>query len=242
MRKLAHWSFSHRRVVLAVWLIAVIGLTVIHSAAGSAYKDSFKLSGTDSADAQALLKQSSPQVSGDVDHIVIATEDGKSITEPSVESGMTAMLEKVAKLPHVGSVASPYAPGAAAQISKDGRIAYATVTFDEAANELPITSIERVVTVAQGAAHEGVDVQLGGQAIGQTNKPGISGTAFGFIAAAIVLFLVFGSLFAMLMPLLTAGFALGTGVAVIGLLSHAITMASFSSELSLLIGLGVCFD
>jgi RND superfamily putative drug exporter len=152
------------------------------------------------------------------------------------------MLEKVATLPHVGSVASPYAPGAAAQISKDGRIAYATVTFDEVANDLPIGAIERVVTVAQDAAHEGVDVQLGGQAIGQTNKPGISGTAFGFIAAAIVLFLVFGSLFAMLMPLLTAGFALGAGVAVIGLLSHALTMASFSSELSLLIGLGVGVD
>jgi putative drug exporter of the RND superfamily len=242
MRKLARWSFSHRRVVLAIWLVAVIGLTVIHSAAGSAYKDSFKLSGTESADAQALLKQSSPQVSGDVDHIVIATEEGKSITDPSVEPGITAMLKKVAKLPHVGSIASPYAPGAAAQISKDGRIAYATVTFDEAANELPLSAIERVVTVAQDAAHEGVEVQLGGQAIGQTNKPGISGTAFGFLAAAIVLFLVFGSLFAMLMPLLTAGFALGSGVAVIGLLSHAITMASFSSELSLLIGLGVGVD
>ena len=46
----------------------------------------------------------------------------------------------------------------------------------------------------------------------------------------------------MLLPLLTAGFALGTGIAVIGLLSHVITMASFSSELSLLIGLGVGVD
>jgi putative drug exporter of the RND superfamily len=242
MRKLAGWSFSHRRVVLGIWLVVVIGFSVIHGAAGSAYKDSFKLSGTDSADAQALLQQNSPQTSGDVDHIVIATEDGKSITDPGVKSEMTAMLDKVAKLPHVGSVVSPYAPGAAAQISKDGRIAYATVTFDELANELPESSIERVITVAQGAANEGVQVQLGGQAIEQTNKPGVGGTAFGFLAAAIVLFLVFGSLFAMLMPLLTAGFALGTGVAVIGLLSHAITMASFSSELSLLIGLGVGVD
>ena len=99
-----------------------------------------------------------------------------------------------------------------------------------------------MITVSQEAAGEGVQVQLGGQAIEQTNKPGVGGTAFGFIAAAVVLFLVFGSLFAMLMPLLTAGFALGTGVAVIGLLSHAITMASFSSELSLLIGLGVGVD
>ena len=53
---------------------------------------------------------------------------------------------------------------------------------------------------------------------------------------------VFGSFLAAILPLLTAGFALGTGVAVIGLLSNVITMASFSSELSLLIGLGVGVD
>ncbi len=242
MRSLARWSFTHRRAVLAIWLVAVIGLSVAHGAAGSAYKDSFKLSGTDSAEAQALLQESSPQASGDVDRIVIATEGGKSITDPSVKSDVSAMLEKVEGLPHVGSVASPYASGAAGQISKDGRIAYATVTFDELANELPTGAIERVVNTAQSAAGEGVQVQLGGQAIEQLNKPGVGGTGFGFIAAAVVLFLVFGSLFAMLMPLLTAGFALGAGVAVIGLLSHVITMASFSSELSLLIGLGVGVD
>jgi len=241
MRNLAHWSFSHRRLVLAAWLVVVVGLTVIHSAAGSDYRDSFKLSGTDSSDAQALLEQSSPRTSGDVDHIVVAAENG-SIREPAVKSDVTAMLEKVEGLPHVGSVASPYAPGSADQISKDGRIAYATVTFDEQANDLPTGAIERVVDVAQESAGEGLDVQLGGQAIGQINQPSTGGVAIGFVAAAIVLFLVFGSVFAMLMPLLTAGFGLGAGVAVIGLLSHAITMASFSSELSLLIGLGVGVD
>jgi RND superfamily putative drug exporter len=242
MRKLAHWSFSHRRLVLAAWLVVVVGLTVIHSAAGSAYRDSFKLSGTESSEAQALLQQSSPQTSGDVDHIVLAAEDGGSIREPAVRSDVTAMLERVEGLPHVGSVASPYAPGSADQISKDGRIAYATVTFDEQANDLPTGAIERVVDVAQQGAGNGLDVQLGGQAIGQINQPSTGGVAIGFVAAAIILFLVFGSLFAMLMPLLTAGFGLGAGIAVIGLLSHVITMASFSSELSLLIGLGVGVD
>ena len=44
------------------------------------------------------------------------------------------------------------------------------------------------------------------------------------------------------MPLVTTGIALGVGTAVIGLLSHPIAMASFSSQLSLLIGLGVGVD
>ena len=242
MRKLAHWSFSHRRIVLAAWLVVVVGLTVLHSAAGSNYRDSFKLSGTESSEAQELLEQSSPRTSGDVDRIVVAAEDGKSIREPAARSDVTAMLSKVEGLPHVGSVASPYAAGSSDQISEDGRIAYATVTFDEQANDLPTGAVERVIDVAQEAGGNGLDVQLGGQAIAQTEQPSVSGTAFGFLAAAIVLFIVFGSFFGMLMPLLTAGFGLGAGVAVIGLLSHAITMASFSSELSLLIGLGVGVD
>ena len=57
-----------------------------------------------------------------------------------------------------------------------------------------------------------------------------------------MLFLVFGSLLATSLPLLTAGLALGTGVGVVGLLSHVFDMASFSSELALLIGLGVGVD
>ena len=65
---------------------------------------------------------------------------------------------------------------------------------------------------------------------------------FGFLAAAVVLFLVFGSLTAMFLPLITAGLSLGTGFALIGLFSHVMTMASFSSELALLIGLGVGVD
>ena len=95
MRSLARWSFTHRRTVLAAWLIAVIGLTVIHSAAGSDYRDSFKLSGTESSEAQELLERSSPRTSGDVDHIVVAAEGGGSITEPGVKSDVTAMLAKV---------------------------------------------------------------------------------------------------------------------------------------------------
>src|SRR5205823_4587008 len=78
--------------------------------------------------------------------------------------------------------------------------------------------------------------------IQNANSQSTGGTAPGFLAAAIVLFIVFGSLLSMLLPLLTAGVSLGAGIAAIGLLSHAIATPQFSSELSLLIGLGVGVD
>ena len=57
-----------------------------------------------------------------------------------------------------------------------------------------------------------------------------------------MLALAFGSLLAMLLPLISAILALGTALGIVGLLSHVISMASFSSELALLIGLGVGVD
>jgi RND superfamily putative drug exporter len=73
-------------------------------------------------------------------------------------------------------------------------------------------------------------------------RTGQNSLGFGFIAAAMVLFVVFGSILAMALPLLTAGVSLGAGIAVVGLLSHVIGMASFSNQLALLIGLGVGVD
>jgi RND superfamily putative drug exporter len=98
------------------------------------------------------------------------------------------------------------------------------------------------VSVAQASAGQGVQVELGGQAIQRTSQPGPGGGGIGFAAAAVVLLLVFGSLLSALLPLITAAVSLGAGIALIGLLSNALTMASFSSQLSLLIGLGVGID
>ena len=53
---------------------------------------------------------------------------------------------------------------------------------------------------------------------------------------------MFGSLFAMALPLLSALASLGTAIGLIGLLSHLLKMPVFSSELVLLIGLGVGVD
>ena len=95
----------------------------------------------------------------------------------------------------------------------------------------------------QSASGGGVTFAGDGQAAEDGNPSSPStGLPLGFVAAGIVLLLVFGTLPAMLLPLLTAGFALGTGIAVVGLLSNLIRMASFSSQLAMLIGLGVGVD
>ncbi|QEC47366.1 MMPL family transporter [Baekduia soli] len=241
MRSLARWCYTHRRIVLLGWIGAVVALSAVHGAAGSDYRDTFKLPGTDSADALNLLKSSAPKASGDTERIVVAVRSG-SVTDAAVRAKVEAMLARVAKLPHVATVTSPYGAGAGAQISRSGRIAYATVTMDGDPVSVPVSAGKRLITTAQDAAGGGLQVELGGQVIQQARQQGVGGTFIGFVAALVVLLLVFGSLLAAILPLLATGLSLAAGIAVIGLLSHILQMASFSSELSLLIGLGVGVD
>src|SRR3954453_3115872 len=135
MRGVARWSFRHRRIVLAAWVVALAGLTVIGTSVGTSYSNSFELKGTQSSDAVALLQRAAPAASGSSNQIVIAADHGK-VTDPSVRTRVEAMLAKVRRLPHVGTVTSPYGANATQQISRDGTVAYATLTFDEQANQL----------------------------------------------------------------------------------------------------------
>jgi RND superfamily putative drug exporter len=241
MRNLARWCFGHRRTVLVLWVVAAVGATVLGRSVGTSYSDSFSLNATESAHAVALLQRDAPKASGDAARIVIATRSG-TVTDPSVRAKVDPMLARVQRLPHVGTVVSPYGANAAQQVSRDGSVAYATVTFDQQADELPLDDVKRVVSVAKSAGSPALQVELGGSAITRTNQAGLGGLGIGIAAAALVLLVVFGSLLAAALPLITALFALGTGVAVMGMLSHLIAMPSLSSELSLLIGLGVGVD
>ena len=70
---------------------------------------------------------------------------------------------------------------------------------------------------------------------------GIS-AAVGVAAAAVVLFIAFGSLLAMLLPLAVAIAGLASGLMTVGLASHAISIPSIGPTLGVLIGLGVGID
>src|SRR5205814_6962777 len=103
MRALAQSCFTHRRLVVAAWVVALVALTAIHTAAGSSYRDSFRLHGTDSFDALNLLQDSAPKAAGDTDRIVVATKQGK-LTDAATQAHINEMLANVKKLPHVASV------------------------------------------------------------------------------------------------------------------------------------------
>jgi RND superfamily putative drug exporter len=242
MAGIARWCFRRRYVVVLLWVAVLAGLGAISQAAGTAYSNSFSLPGTDSSKALDLLKSAFPAQAGDSDTIVWRVSAG-SVRDPQVQQSITAMLDKVADASSVAAVRSPYAAGGAAQISPDGRTAYATVNLKGLAQEVPKADVENVISLAESARTDNVAVELGGNAIRQVNKVSTSvSEVVGVVAAAVVLLIAFGSLLSMLLPLVTAIVSLVVSILSIGLLSHVITMNDIAPTLAVLIGLGVGID
>jgi RND superfamily putative drug exporter len=241
MAAMARWCFQRRAWVLIGWLALLAVLGVTGRAAGSAYSDSLTLPGTGSTTALTMLERAFPGHAGDQDTIVWRASGG--VRDPAVRARITAMLGQVAAAPAVASVISPYSARGAAQVSRNGQIAYATVVFDAPQASLPVPDVTRVVHLAEAARTPGVQIDIGGPAIENALRPSVGISAgVGVVAAAIVLFIAFGSLLAVLVPLIIAIAALVSGLMTTGLLSHAVTIPSSGPTLGILIGLGVGID
>jgi RND superfamily putative drug exporter len=242
MSTLARWCYQHRFVVITAWIGLLIALAAVSQAVKTPYDNSLTLPGTGSGIAQELLLRSAPAQAGDADQIVWRVSSGR-VTDPAIEQRMSAMLVRVSRLPEVASVASPYLPGGKVQVSTDGRTAYATVNFTRAADNLDNADINRVVATAAAARQPGLAVELGGKAISNTEQaPLSSASAIGIGAAAVILLIAFGSLFAMALPILTAVAGVGSGLMLMAPISHLMSVNGIAPILSALIGLGVGVD
>ena len=242
MAGLARWCLRRRRLVFAGWLIALVALTVISRAVGISYATKFTLPGSPSTQALAILQHDFPSASGDADQIVFEARAGSIASDP-VRSEIETMLSRVKQLPRVAAVTSPYGPYGASQLSRDGKIAFATVDFDAQAQDLPSGAVAAVIDTAQAARGPNLRVELTGQAIENVRpQQSSNSTGLGVVLALIVLGLAFGALFAALTPIVTALAAIGIGYALTGLLSHVLAIVSFAPILGVLIGLGVGID
>jgi RND superfamily putative drug exporter len=241
MLKLTRWTIAHRRIVVVAWIVLALGLLAGSQAVGKRNANNFSLANTDSQRAVDLLESRFPSQAGDTDQIVFRTPHG-TLTDSSTRAVIAPLLDRIGRLPHVAGVVSPYTAGAEA-VSSAGTIGFATVEFDQRANELPKAAIDRVINTAEAVRSPSLQVELGGQAIKQAQQTSLGfATGVGLGAAVVVLLVTFGSMLAMGLPIVTALLGLGAGLGLIGLGSHVVDMVDFSSELALMIGLGVGID
>ncbi len=239
---LSRWCMRHRRWVILAWLVIAVGTNVIAAAVGRDYSTNFTLPGTQSQRVADLLTHQFKSQSGDVDTIVFRYAKG-SYDAGTVKPAIEALLAKVSRDPAVVSVQSPYSPAGAVQHSKDGHIAFATINYTKRANQLADNTGKPVLRQIEQVHIPGLKLAAGGQVIEQAEGFNIGpATIVGVLAAMVILLLTFGSLVSAGLPLVTAGFGLVSGTALIGLATRITSMSNVAPELALMIGLGVGVD
>ena len=255
MQRLAHFAVRRRWIVVGLWLALIAGAQVASVAAGgAAYKNVFKLPHTEAATVASLLSKSGlDRQNGTVGTVVLHAKTG------SLEAHKAAISADLATLckPEYGiaSVTSPYstvtctkgtaavAPGSPTLLSHDATIGLAQLQFVDPQVVLgPAQAVQKATQAKLNSPT--LQVELTGDAfqiLGQAQS-GFPPELIGFIAALIILALVFRTFLATILPLVSAIAALGSGLGFIALLSHVMAVADFSTQLATLMVLGCGID
>ncbi|MFD7668622.1 MMPL family transporter [Streptomyces sp. NPDC059788] len=238
MSPLARWCHRHRLAVVAAWVCLLLALGGGAGAAGSAFGNSSSSQNTDSAKATALLQSAHDSAAGKSGRVVWQVNGGK-VTDPAIERQMAEALEHVADAPGVASVTSPFTAAGQGQLSKDGRTAYATVSFERSAADAQVDHVKELATAPDSAS---LRIALNGQAFTVNPKPNAAADTMGIVLAFVVLLLVFRAVWVAALPIITAIAGVGTSAVVVMLLSHVVTLSDTTLILGSLIGLGVGID
>jgi putative drug exporter of the RND superfamily len=232
-----------RFVVVAVWLVAAVVLVGVSHQMGDNTNDNLSLPGTDSQHATDVLKKSFPTQANGTSPIVLHAPSGK-LTDSKYSNAVNTAAADVAKAPNVASVVNPLTPQGASALSKDESTGYLTVGLKVSPGSLSVDDAQTIIdAAAKPAMAAGLEVQTGGQLGQKVSKPSTeSSELVGILAAMVILTFTFGTVAAMLLPIITAIFALLSTLAIIRMLGHVATVPTVAPTLATMIGLGVGID
>jgi len=241
--KVARFCVRRRFWVLAAWVLVAAALTVVSHRAGDATNDSLTLPGTNSQNATDTLSKSFPDQSNGSSPIVLHVANGK-LTDSKYASAVNQAAADVAKAPDVASVVNPLTPPGASALSKDQATGYLSVTTSVDPGSLTVDDAQTIINAAAKPAQAaGIQVETGGQLGQKVSKPSTEiSELIGLIAAMVILTFVFGTVVAMLLPILNAIVGLAATLAIVQILSHALTVSTVAPTLATMIGLGVGID
>jgi len=132
---------------------------------------------------------------------------------------------------------------APAGMSVDQQVGYATVTFKDAAADVPAADAKAVlnaVTALNGT--DGLQAGANGRVLEFAGQEPPSSEGIGITVALIILLFTFGSLVGAFLPVISAVLSLAVGQALVLLTARFLDVATFAPTLAGMIGLGVGID
>jgi RND superfamily putative drug exporter len=233
LARLADLAYRRRGRMVLAWIAATIVLIGLGSALKGEYHADYNTPGSESKAASDLTEREFGGYSGQ--EIYVVWKDPQGADSPAAKTRMDAFFAQAEKVEHVEKRAP-------IRVSQDGTIATTTLPLNVPGWEVKKAQGEELIAAAEDNSGDGLEIKLGGEPIytaqGQTSPEGI-----GFLGAAIVLLIAFGSLVAAGLPLAIALFGLGISSAgLIVLLANVIDVPNWTTAVSGLIGIGVGID
>ncbi|PWI16154.1 hypothetical protein DI272_19755 [Streptomyces sp. Act143] len=239
--KLGRLAFRRRHFVALIWVALLTLAGVGAASAPAAGSSSFSIPGTEAQKAFDLLEQRFPGASADgaTGRLVFKAPAGEKMTDAANKATVEKTVTALGDGSEVVSVTDPYQTDA---VSKDGTVAYISVSYDAPSMELKDSTRDALEAAGDQARDSGLTVEVGGDALQAGAEPGAVGEVVGLAIAAVVLVITLGSLVAAGLPLLTAIIGVGIGVSTITALAKTLDLGDTTSTLALMIGLAVGID
>lgn len=240
---LANRCYQARRLVAALWTLGLLALVAAASVAAGSTSDDYTIPDSGSQHALDLLEEHGlhDDQSGSF-RIVFADQDG--LRGAAGLDDVDTVLDQVGGLLPDAQITGPFTAAGASQVSRDGTVAYAQVQVPTGSDgTIPDDRLASIQALPNEVTPQapGLQVAFAGSMF-QTTEGGGPGTGVGILIAAVLLFLGFGSLLAMGLPLLVAGFGAGCGVAAVMLVANVIGMSSAAVPLAAMLAVGVGID
>ncbi|MGU3436402.1 MMPL family transporter [Actinomycetes bacterium M1A6_2h] len=155
--------------------------------------------------------------------------------------GNQAIVDQLAKSGAPADVAAANA-AALSPLSPDKTIGTLSVPLKGTVVDVTADTRAALESAAQPARDAGLNVEIGGSAMQANQPPGGTGELIGLGVAAIVLVIMFGSIAAASIPLITAIVGVGITAAAITTATGFISLSQTTPILAIMIGLAVAID
>jgi len=233
LARIADIAYRRRGRMVVGWIVATIVLIGLGSSLAGEYKADYDTPGSESKAASDLTEREFGGYSGQEIYVVWKDENGAE--SAAAKQQMNAFFAEAEEVEHIGK------PGPT-RVSEDGKVATTTLPLNVPGWEVKKKQGEELIDAAEANSGDGLEIKLGGEPI-YTAQEQTSPEGIGFLAAAIVLLIAFGSLVAAGLPLVIALFGVGiSSGGLIVLLANIIDVPNWTTAVSGLIGIGVGID
>jgi RND superfamily putative drug exporter len=233
LARLADIAYRRRGRVVVAWIVALVVLIGLGSSLAGEYNADYNTPGSESKAASDLTEERFGGYSGQ--EIYVVWKDADGARSPGAQERVDAFLADAKKVNHV-------AEETPIRVSENGQIGATTLPLTVAGWDVPKEDGEKLIAAAERHSGDGLEIKLGGDPI-YAAQEAASPEGIGFLGAAIVLLIAFGSVVAAGLPLIIALVGLGiTSGGLILLLANVVDVPDWTTAVSGLIGIGVGID